>query len=201
MRSARRTACSAVRTAWECGTGRPAAPSSLAVSSLSEAMSRPERWSVRSWWPGSGVDAHLPELHQRARVQADVRDVTAGSFIDEGLCRRPNAYRSASSRKRSSSWSKSNCGSGSTMWLTRRTASRPAATLPAHRCTHRSRGTGRAHRPIGSSAPDLMACLGLQLQRHMLGHVTQPRALPQRSRKPPRLPVEHEWSPTPAAPR
>ena len=70
----------------------------------------------------------LPELHQRARVQADVRDVTAGSFIDEGLCRRPERVSLGVEQKAPSSWSKSNCGSGSTMWLTRRTASRPAAT-------------------------------------------------------------------------
>ena len=123
-----RTAWSAVRTDSCLGTGRPAAPSSRVVRSLSEAMSTAIALvaevivaRIRFWctpWPSWTSECSLSRIHGMSRETASSRM----AWVDG-----PNAVRSARRMNASSSRPKSNSGSASTRWLTRRTASRPAA--------------------------------------------------------------------------
>jgi hypothetical protein len=129
MRPATRTAWSAVRTDSDRGTGRPAAASSRVVSSLSPAMSTASAEvldvmvaRILRWWtpcPSWTREYWLRRSHGMSRETASSRMACV-----EG----PNAVRSACTRKRSSSASKSNSGSGCTRWLTSRTANVPAAS-------------------------------------------------------------------------
>ena len=129
MRFAAATAPSASRTTSERGTGTPVAASSRFVSFLSEAMSTPSDpvrlvivARIRFWWtpwPSWTSDCSLSRIEGMSRSAASSRIAWV-----EG----PNAGRSASRMSRSSSAPKSKVGSASTRWLTRRTASLPAAT-------------------------------------------------------------------------
>ncbi len=127
MRRAAATAPSSLRTDSCLGTGRPAAPSSLVVRSLSEAMSTAiddvsEVIVARirlAWtpWPSWTREYWLSRIHGMSRE-------TASSTI--ACVEGPNAVRSARRMKSSRSVSQSKSGSPSTRWLTSRTARRPA---------------------------------------------------------------------------
>ncbi len=129
IRRAAATALSALRTDSCLGTGSPAAPSSLVVRSLSEAMSTAIELvsevivaRIRlAWtpWPSWTREYWLSRIHGMSRL-------TASSMMAwvEG----PNAVRSARMMKLSSSPSQSNSGSAWTRWLTSRAARRPAAS-------------------------------------------------------------------------
>ena len=128
MRRAAATAPSAERTVSCRGTGSPAEASSRVVMSLSPAMSTASApvfdvivARMRCWWTPCPSCTRLPLL---SRMNGMSR-LTASSRMApvDG----PNAVRSARVRNRSSSVAKSNSGSSWTRWLTRRTASRPAA--------------------------------------------------------------------------
>ena len=129
MRFAAATAPSTLRTDSCLGTGRPAAPSSRVVRSLSEATSTAiadvaDVMVARirlAWtpWPSWTREYWLSRIHGMSRETASSRIAWV-----EG----PNAVRSARMMKLSSSASQSNSGSACTRWLTSRAASRPAAS-------------------------------------------------------------------------
>ncbi len=128
IRRATDTAWSAVRTASALGTGRPADPRSLVVSSLSPAMSTAsaEVFDVivaRMRWAWTPCPSCTRE-YWFSRCQGMSRD-TASSRIAWVLG--PNPIRCAFRRKASTDSRGSNPSSAPIRWLTSRTASCPAA--------------------------------------------------------------------------
>jgi hypothetical protein len=121
-------ASSALRTISPRGTGNPADASSRRVTSLSPAMSTASALvfevivaRIRCWYlpqPSCSSEASFKRIHGMSRLAAS----STIAWV-EG----PNARRSASRIRRSSSAGKSKSSAGSTSWLTTRTASSPAA--------------------------------------------------------------------------
>ncbi len=129
MRRAAATAASPLRTTSERGTGTPVAASSRFVSFLSDAMSTPSDpvrlvivARIRFWWipwPSCTSDWSLSRIDGMSRRAASSRMACVDGPKADRSARRISASRSAA---------KSKSGSASTRWLTRRTASLPAAT-------------------------------------------------------------------------
>jgi hypothetical protein len=129
IRWAAPSASSSVRTISPRGTGSPAAASSRRVMSLSPAMSTASEdvfdvivARIRCWnrpQPSWTSEASLSRMNGMSRLAASSRIACVDG---------PNARRSASRMRRSSSARKSKAGSGATRWFTSRTASEPAST-------------------------------------------------------------------------
>ena len=182
IRLATVAAWSAVRTDSCLGTGSPAAPSSRVVRSLSEAMSTAIELvsevivaRMRLAWtpcPSCTSECLFSRIHGMSRE-------TASSMI--ACVDGPNAVRCARRMNVSSSSSKSKCGSASTRWLTRRTASRAGlqpdllVDVPEDDVVAALVALDLAR----LAAPDVVADDLLQCQRGVLGDVTEPGALVQ----------------------
>ena len=169
-----------MRTDSDRGTGRPAAASSRVVSSLSPAMSTASAEvfdvivaRIRCWWtpcPSCTSECSLSRSHGMSRDTASSRI----AWVDG-----PNAVRSACSRNRSSSASKSNSGLGPHQVVDQpdREACRPRRpTLLVDVPVDDVVLTGDAG-AAGLAAADVVAGLLLQLQGHVLGDVPEPGAL------------------------
>ena len=143
---------------------------------------RPARRSWTSSWRGSAARGRPGRAARAtAAVEADVGDVAATASSRIAPVDGPNAVRWARRRNRSSSSAKSNPSSAWTRWLTSRTASVPAArpTVLVGVVVDDVVDARAALDRAGLAAAQVVAGLLLQLQRDVLGDVTEPGALAQ----------------------